>query len=118
VVRQGNAVGRVDVEGLRFRRAGRARRRITHMANAHVADQPAHMPVAEHVAHHAVVLAQEQAVTVAGDNAGSVLAALLRNREAIINCLVDVGTANDANNTAHSGSPLSGTKAKDEVYKV
>ena len=40
VMREANAVGRIDVEGLRFRRLGAAGRRIANVANANVALEP------------------------------------------------------------------------------
>ncbi|MNY83218.1 hypothetical protein D3C86_2258370 [compost metagenome] len=58
-MRQGDAVGRVDVERLGLSRGRTARGRVTHMANAHVADQALHVTLMEHVTHQAIVLAQE-----------------------------------------------------------
>ena len=101
VMGQGQAVGRVDVERLRLRGAGAAGGGVTHVTDAHVADQAAHVAVAEYVPDHAVVLAQEQPVPVAGDDAGGVLSPVLKNRQSVINRLVDVGVADNANNAAH-----------------
>ncbi|MCY1349373.1 hypothetical protein D9M69_355590 [compost metagenome] len=59
VVRQGDAVGRVDVERLGLGGTGRTRGGIAHMADAHAADQALHVALLEDVADQAIVLAQE-----------------------------------------------------------
>ena len=59
VVRQGDAVRRVDVERLSFGRGRATGSRVTHMANAHVPDEALHVTLMEHVTHQAIVLAQE-----------------------------------------------------------
>ncbi|MCY1172656.1 hypothetical protein D9M73_127960 [compost metagenome] len=79
VMRQGDAVRRVDVKRLSFSRRRAARGRITHMANAHVTDQALHVTLLEHVTHQAVILAQEQPAIMAGHDTGSVLAAVLED---------------------------------------
>ena len=77
VVRQGNAIGRVDIERLGLGRAGAAGGRVAHMADAHMANQALHMALLEDIAHQAVVLTQKQAAIMAGDDTGSILAAVL-----------------------------------------
>ena len=78
VVGERNAVGRIDVERLRFGGAGRAGGRVTHVADAVVADESLHFAFVKDVAHQAVVFVQEEAtVRVAGCNAGGVLSAVL-----------------------------------------
>ena len=89
VMCQSNTVWRVDIKRLCFSRAGGAGRRVTHMANTHVANQTAHVPTLKYIAHHAVVLAQEKPVTVTGNNTGSVLTAMLQHGKRIINRLID-----------------------------
>ncbi|MNZ42049.1 hypothetical protein D3C78_596160 [compost metagenome] len=106
VVRQGDAVGRVDVERLRLGRAGAAGGRIAHMADPDIADQALHMPSVEHVADQAVVLAQEQATAMAGHDAGSVLAAVLKNRKGVVERLVDVRLTHNTNDATHVTQPL------------
>ncbi|MNN39066.1 hypothetical protein D3C81_1530900 [compost metagenome] len=59
VVRQGDAVWRVDVERLSLGRGRAARSRVTHMADPHVPDQALHMALLEHITDQTVVLAQE-----------------------------------------------------------
>ncbi|MNZ96823.1 hypothetical protein D3C78_1160340 [compost metagenome] len=59
VVRQGDAVWRVDVERLSLGRGRAARSRVTHMADPHVSDQALHMALLEHITDQTVVLAQE-----------------------------------------------------------
>ncbi|MNG92921.1 hypothetical protein D3C79_518680 [compost metagenome] len=59
VVRQGDAIGRVDVERLGLGRGRAARRRVAHVADTHVTDQALHVALLEHVTHQAIILAQE-----------------------------------------------------------
>ena len=106
VVRQGDAIRRVDVERLRFGRAGATRSRVAHVANAHMADQTLHVALLEHVTYQAVVLAQEQAAIMAGDNTGSILAAVLEDGEPVIQRLIDVRFTDDTDNAAHVTQPL------------
>ena len=60
VVRQADAVGRIDVERLRFGGAVAAGGRITHVADADVAPELEHVLLLEHIAHQARALAHEQ----------------------------------------------------------
>lgn len=113
VVRQGNAVGRVDVERLRLRRAGAAGGRVTHMADADAADQALHVALLEDVADQAVVLAQVQLIVMAGDDTGSVLAAMLEDGERVIQRLIDVRLAHDTDDATHVTQPLLGSSWKD-----
>src|SRR3990167_7692236 len=106
VVRQGDAIRRVDVERLRFGRAGATRRRVAHVANAHMADQTLHVALLEHVTYQTVVLAQEQTAIMAGDNTGSILAAVLEDCEPVIQRLIDVRFTDDTDNAAHVTQPL------------
>src|SRR5471032_2707441 len=59
VVRQGNAIRRVDVKRLGFGRSRTARGWITHMANTHMTDQALHVTLMKHITDQPVVLAQE-----------------------------------------------------------
>jgi hypothetical protein len=60
----------------------------------------------EDVTHQAVILAQEQTAIVAGDNTGSVLAAMLKNGKRVIQRLINVRFTDDADNAAHVTQPL------------
>ena len=80
VMGQRDAVGAVDVERLRLRRTRGARGGVTDVPDAHAPHQTAHVTVAEHIPHHAIVLAQEKPVSVTGDDAGSVLPTVLEHR--------------------------------------
>ncbi|MNF30238.1 hypothetical protein D3C84_109660 [compost metagenome] len=106
VVRQGDAVGRVDVERLRLGRAGTAGGGIAHMADTHVADQALHMALMKDVAHQAIVLAQEQPAVMTGDDTGSILAAVLEDGQAVIQRLIDVRFTDDTDNATHVPQPL------------
>ncbi|VXB85393.1 hypothetical protein PSEUDO8O_20039 [Pseudomonas sp. 8O] len=106
VVRQGDAVRRVDVERLSFGRAGATSSRVAHMADAHMTDQALHMPLLEHVTYQTIVLAQEQAAIMAGDNTGSILAAVLEDGEPVIQRLIDVRFTDDTDDATHVPRPL------------
>ena len=74
VVREDDAERRVHVERLGFFLARRGTgRRVTHLADADVARQAAHVARAEHVAHHAVGLVHVEIVAVRRGDAGGVL---------------------------------------------
>lgn len=105
VMRQGDAVRRVDVERLSLGRAGAASGRVAHMADAHMANQALHMALLEHVTYQAVVLAQEQATIMAGDNTGSILAAVLEDGEPVIQRLIDVRFTDDTDDATHVPRP-------------
>lgn len=102
VVGQRNAERRVDVERLGLRGARAAGRRVTHMANAHVALQALHMARLKHILHQAVGFTQtEPVVGVNGDDACGILATVLKHRQRIINRLVYRHETGDTDNTAH-----------------
>lgn len=102
VVRQHDAVGRVDVERLRFGQvAGRAGGRITHMPDPGVAHQGAHVAGAEHVTHHAAAFVHVKAVAVAGHDAGCILPAVLKDLQPVIQELIDGRFAHYTNDPTH-----------------
>lgn len=59
VVRQRNAVRRVDIERLSLGRGRAARSRVAHMTNTHMPHQALHVALLEHITHQAIVLAQK-----------------------------------------------------------
>ena len=101
VVREADAVRRIDVERLRLGRAVAARRRIADVPDADVALELQHVPLLEHVADQAVVLAQEQLAVVRGHDARGILAAMLQHRQRIVELLVDRAVTDDADDAAH-----------------
>ena len=103
VVRERDAVGRVHIKRLRLGRAGRARGRVAHMADAIIADEALHLALAENIAHETVVLVQKKTtVPVAGCDPGGILPAMLQNRQRIIKCLVYIRFSNDTHYAAHN----------------
>jgi hypothetical protein len=106
VVRQTDAERRVDVKRLCLGAGLAAGGRIAHMADAHIAQQPQHVPGMEHVAHQTVVLAQIQALLVAGHDAGGILSAMLQDGQAVVQGLIDPFTRHDTDDSTH-GSYLS-----------
>ena len=105
VVRQGDAIGRVDVERLRLGGAGAAGGGIAHVGDAHVADQVLHVPLLEDIADQAVVFAQEEFTVQAGDDTGGILTAMLKDGERVVQRLVDVRLAHDTYDATHVTRP-------------
>jgi hypothetical protein len=90
VVREADTVGVVRVQGLRFGAASGPGRGIAAVADAHVAAEFFHVVLLEHVLDETVVLAQVQAAAFGRDNAGGVLTAVLQDREAVKEHLIDL----------------------------
>ena len=102
VVAQDYAEGGVHIEGLGFGRAGgRPGSGITHMGNAYVAHQIAHVPGTEHIPHHAQVLVHVEHAAIHGDDAGCILTPVLQELQAVIKHLVDGLVRNNADDAAH-----------------
>jgi hypothetical protein len=79
VVPERNAERRVDVERLRFLDVARGtRRRVANVGDADVADQVAHVPCAEDLAHHAVALPHRERTALPRRDARCVLTAVLQ----------------------------------------
>jgi len=71
------------------------------VAQAHFALQPHHVARMEDVADQAESLAHEQAAAAAGHDARGVLAAMLQQRQTVIEHLVDGPVADNADDSAH-----------------
>ena len=81
VMRQRDAIRRVNVKRLRLGGAGAARRRITHVANTHIALHTLHVAGFEYVAYQPVSLTQPEAVVgINGDDASGILSTVLEHR--------------------------------------
>ena len=102
-----HAVGGVDVERLGLGARGTTGRGVADMPYPHVADELQHMPGLEDIAYQALRLAQVQAPVVAGDDPGGVLAAVLEDREPIVEGLVHAVPGDDADDPAHITPPSS-----------
>ena len=102
VVREHQTEGRVDIKGLRFVFAeGVARRRVTHLAQADIARQGAHVARAKNVAHHALGLVHEKFTVQLRDDARRVLPAVLQQQEAVIDQLINRSVTDNTNYSAH-----------------
>ena len=101
VVAEADAVGRVDVEGLRLGDAVVAGRGIAHMADTDVATQFEHVLLAEDIAHQARALAHGGEPLARGHDAGGILAAVLQHRQRVIETLVDRFGTDDSCKPAH-----------------
>jgi hypothetical protein len=75
------------------------------MADPDIAGKVAHVAGADHIADQAVVLAQEQAAEITGDDARRILATVLQYGEAVEQALVDRATSRDTDNSAHLSPP-------------
>mmetsp|Transcript_9055 Transcript_9055/g.25942 ORF Transcript_9055/g.25942 Transcript_9055/m.25942 type:complete len:200 (-) Transcript_9055:74-673(-) len=106
VVRNADAVRVVGVQGLGLGAGAGARRGVSHVADAHVPAQLEHVVLLEDVPHQAVVLSEMQPEALCRDHAGSILAPVLQDREAVEQQLVDVGLLvgeEQTQNSAHLG---------------
>ena len=92
VVGQYDAERRVHIERLCLGQAGgRTGGGVTHMRNAGVAHQRAHVSGAENVAHHAAALVHMKGLATGGNDTGGILTAMLQYLQAVIQQLVDGG---------------------------
>ena len=88
-MRQHDAERGTDVKRLRFGGAACvAGGGITHVGNARIAGQFAHMAGAEHFAHHAAAFVHVEAALVRGDDACRILPAVLQHLQTVIQKLV------------------------------
>ena len=102
VVREHQAEGRVDIKGLGFVFAESvARRRVTHLAQADIARQGAHVARAENVAHHALGFVHEEFATELRDDARRVLPTVLQQQKTVIDQLIDRRVTDNTNYSAH-----------------
>ena len=101
-MRQADAVGRIDVEGLRLGGAVAAGGRIAHVADADVALQLEHVMLLEDIAHQAAALAHVQLALAGGGDAGGVLAAVLQHGQRVVEALIDCAGADDSDDAAHA----------------
>ena len=100
VVRERDAVRRVDVEGLRLVRRRAAGGRVTDVPDAHTPSQRLHVVGLEDIAHEPVGLALVD-LAIAGEDARRILPAVLQRGQRVVEILVDVGPADDSDDTAH-----------------
>ncbi len=104
VVRENDAEWRVYIEWLRFFFTGRrAGRRITDLTNTRIARQRTHVARTKHVAYQAVGLVHAKRVTGVGCNTRSILSAMLKQQQRIVDQLVDGTMRNDADYATHGG---------------
>ena len=102
VVHHHNAKGRVHVKRLGFFFAeGISRRGVAHLAQAHVARQPAHVAGAKNISDHALGLVHEKLAVLLRGNAGRILTPVLQEQQAVVDQLVNWGAADNANDSAH-----------------
>src|ERR1700733_1083467 len=101
VVRQAYAVGRIHVKGLRLGSAVAAGGRITHVADALVTLQREHVLLFEYIAHQTRALARAQPAFRRTHDTGGILAAMLQDRQRIVEALVDGTGADDTDDAAH-----------------
>ena len=117
VVHQHDAKRGVHIKGLRFFLAvGVARCGVAHLAQAAVAGQRAHIAGAKHVFDHALGLVHKELALLLGDDARSILAAVLQEQQGVINELVHRCVADNADDSTHGfWSTRSGKKFRKSV---
>jgi hypothetical protein len=101
VVRERDAVRRVDVERLRLGRAFRTCGWIAAVADADVAAKAEHRLAREHVADEAGAFVQSQAIAVDRRDAGGVLAPVLEHGQRVVERRSDFRFSDDADDSAH-----------------
>ncbi len=103
VVHEHDAVRRVHVERLRLLLLARvAAGRVAHVTEAHGAEQAAHVARAVRLAHLTLGLLHVDDRAVAGRDAGRILAAVLQQRQRVVDLLVDRSRGDDADDAAHA----------------
>ncbi len=103
VVDEDDAVRRVHVERLGLLLlGGGAARRIPHMAEAHRAEQRAHVARAVGLAHLALRLDEVQHAPFGGRDAGRILAPMLQEGECVVDLLIDGARRDDPHDAAHA----------------
>ncbi len=107
VVGQDDAEGGVHVERLGLGGRGRTPGGgIAHVGDAHVAEQVAHVPGAEHIPHQAVVLVHVEGVVFRRADARGVLPAVLEHLHPVIQQLVHGALRHHPQDSAHSSLPV------------
>src|SRR4029077_2739315 len=105
VMAETNAVGRIDVEGLRVVRAVGACGRVADMSDSDIAAKLEHVLLLEHIAHQPRILAHEQLAVRRGHDARGVLTAMLQHRQRVIDALIDRADPDHSDDSAHQGPP-------------
>ena len=78
---------------------------IADVADADIALELDHVLLLKHIAHQPGVLAHEQLAGLAGHDAGGILAAVLQNRQRVIDPLIDRTHTDHSDDSAHDGPP-------------
>ena len=106
VVPERDAERRIDIERLRLGARIAAGGRVAGVPDSHAAFELQHVALAEYIAHQSVVLAQIDALAVAGHDAGRVLAAVLDDAEALVEIVVGRAGSENADHAAHQTPPF------------
>ena len=101
VVRQTDAIGRIDVEGLCFRSTFASGRRIADVSDARVPFELQHVLLLKYVAHQSTALAHIQFAVSGGGDACGILSAVLQYSQRIVDPLIDCAGSDDADNSTH-----------------
>ena len=96
-----DAVRRIDVKGLRFRRQGTPGCRVTNVPHADIAGQAQHVARMEYVANQAAALADTQTALTPGHDARRVLPAVLQDGQRVVDRLVNGFFSNYSDNATH-----------------
>ena len=102
VMHQHDAKRRIHVKRLRFFLAvGITGGGVTHLAQATIARQRAHVASAKHIAHHPLGLVHEELALLLGDDTRGILATVLQQQQRVINQLVHRCVADNADDSTH-----------------
>ena len=96
VMRQADAIGRIDIKWLCLSRTLASGCRVTYMTDTHIALQASHVAGVKNITHQAIILAQVQPLSLTGNNPGSVLATMLQYGQTVVNSLIDGTVSNNA----------------------
>jgi hypothetical protein len=101
VVREAYSVGRVHVKRLCVRQTSAPGCRVANMSYADVAPQFQHVAALKNVSHQPVVLADMKTPVLFRDDPGRILAAMLEDRECVIERQINGLLTYDTDDSAH-----------------
>jgi len=118
VVPHDNAIGGIDIEGLRLGITRASGGRVAHMRNAERPDKALKICGPENIAHQARALAKHQPpVVVTGGNTRCVLPAMLKQGQTVVQATAHRVATNYAENAAHvrDGTPVGGSGIRSQA---
>ena len=103
IVNEDDAIGRVDIEGLRLLLIFRSTRRgVAHVTDAHRAEQRTHVTRAIGLTNLALCLKQMKLTSIGGGHAGGILTAVLEQQQCVVDVLINRFLRDDSDDAAHA----------------